>query len=106
MDDEQLHFSSEPERSGFEALLAQYVAEIPARAQELLDAAQAQDLGRISAMLHQLAGSLGLYGYRRLEGQCRANLARLRQGESLDAIRPELERLHEELSRVRARPAL
>lgn len=106
MSEESLHFSSEPERAGFEALLAQYVEELPGRAEELFEAYRADDAERTSAMLHQLAGSLGLYGYRRLEGLCRAHLARIRNGEDLDAIRADLEQLHEELSRVRARPAL
>lgn len=104
--DQDLHFSSEPEREGFEALLTQYVDELPARVAELVDARQADDLERTMDLLHQLAGSLGLYGYRRLEGQCRAQLARLRQGETLASTQPDLERLGDELSRVRARPAL
>lgn len=100
------HFSSEPPRDGFEPLLLQYVAELPQRAKDISLALQAEDSTRAEGTLHQLAGSLGLYGYRRLEGLCRAVLARLRAGETLPTLRSELERLQQELSRVRARPAL
>jgi hypothetical protein len=67
---------------------------------------QAGDANQTEGVLHQLAGSLGLYGYRRLEGNIRGLLARLREGEALVALRSDLERLQQELSRVRARPAL
>ena len=104
--DQDLHFSSEPEREGFEALLSKYVNELPTRVSELVEAQRTADVDRTIGLLHQLAGSLGLYGYRRLEGLCRAQLARLRQGDGLDATRAGLDHLSEELSRVRARPAL
>ena len=100
------HFSSEPPRDGFEPLLEQYVAELPQRAQDIASALQADDASQAEGTLHQLAGSLGLYGYRRLERLCRAVLARLRAGEALPTLSPEIERLQQELSRVRARPAL
>lgn len=104
--DQDPHFGSEPEREGFEDLLLQYVDEFSDRVTELTEAQRAADVERTMNLLHQLAGSLGLYGYRRLEGLCLAQLARLRQGDGLDATRAELDRLSEELRRVRARPAL
>jgi len=100
------HFSSEPPREGFEPLLQQYVAELPNRAEAIASALEAGDASQTEGVLHQLAGSLGLYGYRRLEGMFRAVLARLRMGEALPALSSEIERLRQELSRVRARPAL
>lgn len=104
--EEPHHFSSEPPRDGFEPLLQQYVAELPQRAEAIASALDAGDAAQAEGTLHQLAGSLGLYGYRRLEGHCRALLARLRSGEALTALSPEIEGLQQELSRVRARPAL
>jgi HPt (histidine-containing phosphotransfer) domain-containing protein len=103
---EPRHFSSEPPREGFEPLLRQYVAELPQRAKAITSALEAGDTERTEGTLHQLAGSLGLYGYRRLEGICRAVLARLRAGEALPSLSSEIEGLQQELSRVRARPAL
>jgi HPt (histidine-containing phosphotransfer) domain-containing protein len=104
--EEAHHLSSEPPREGFEPLLQQYVAELPQRAEAIASALQAGDATQTKELLHQLAGSLGLYGYRRLEGNIRAVLARLREGEALPALSSELERVQQELNRVRARPAL
>jgi HPt (histidine-containing phosphotransfer) domain-containing protein len=104
--EEAHHFSSEPPRDGFEPLLQQYVAELPLRADAITSALNAGDAEQAEGTLHQLAGSLGLYGYRRLEGLCRAVLARLRAGETLPSLSLEIERLHQELNRVRTRPAL
>lgn len=100
------HYSSEPPREGFESLLQQYVAELPQKAEAIQSALQADDAQQTEGSLHQLAGSLGLYGYQRLAGMCRAVLARLHAGEALSTLRSEIESLQQELSRVRARRAL
>lgn len=104
--DDSHHFSSAPQREGFEALLQQYVSELPQQSGALAVAASEGDVERVQGLLHQLAGSLGLYGFRRIEGLCRAQLARLKHGETLSTIAPDLDRLRQELGRVRARPAL
>lgn len=99
-------YSSSPIREGFEELLHQYVQELPDKIRRVSATSEALDSEGLISELHQLAGSLGLYGYRRLEGQCRALLARLREGQSSLDIGKELRQLIDDLSRVRARPAL
>ena len=89
----QHHYSSEPERDGFEELLERYVKELPERAGALRAARQDEDAVEAESMLHQLAGSLGLYGYRPLEEQCRAQLNRLRNGEEFHAVAPAIDAL-------------
>lgn len=98
MSTQDWHFSQAPEREGFE--------ELPAHAARLRDAQEASDPQKAESVLHQLAGSLGLYGYRRLEGICRALLARVRAASDVASLRDDLDRLVEELGRVRARRAL
>jgi len=104
--DKEAIYSSEPARPGFEELLARYVAELPPKVAGLAKVRGAGDAAEAEDLLHQLAGSLGLYGYAALESKCRALLARLRCGDTVVEIAPRIAELEQELGRVRARPSL
>jgi HPt (histidine-containing phosphotransfer) domain-containing protein len=97
-------YSSEAVRPGFEELLREYVAELPPSIRQLEGHLQASNQPGCEHGLHRLAGSLGMYGYRGLEGHCRALLGRIRSGELVAEMQPEFKALIGQLHQVRARP--
>jgi HPt (histidine-containing phosphotransfer) domain-containing protein len=97
-------YSSEAIRPGFEELLLEYVTELPESVSRLENYLQALDQPECEHGLHRLAGSLGMYGYRGLEGHCRALLGRIRNGEAVADMQGEFQALLGQLQHVQARP--
>ncbi len=97
-------YSAEPVRPGFEELLLEYVAELPAAADGLRDLVASESELECEQHLHRLAGSLGLYGYGSMEQSCRTFLTRLRSGEPLGGMARGILEFADCLLTIRARP--
>lgn len=81
-------------------ILPEFVDGLPAKVCQMLDLLKQQDLASLQAVVHDLVGTAGGYGFGTVSEPARKAQELLRSGAELDIIAPEINSLIETIRRV------
>lgn len=81
------------DESAVQTLLMRFISRLPERVKALRTCLEEEDLEKLRQTVHQLKGAAGGYGYRQLTHQAGRAEQKLAAGDSLEAVRGEIESL-------------